>query len=342
MISAYAIPRYVLEVYKTDEENFSPYIPNTSNTPESQEGDVGEIEGNSEGFTLHQGEILETYYYRNLHSMSWDHDYEGLSNNGSCEIPYHQTDLSQCYLGVRLCLRADWEEYNEQRVLEELPEAILGFITEEVFSNGLTNLNLSGMDKLMEQEYQFEFTQMKRSDIIIEMIKTAGLIPEVDPTGLQDDVIDYSNSSSGDDSGSTGGEGEEIDSLVKKIIKGKKGALEKAKAIHEWLRKEVRYSNYPCSQCNSPEECLKNRTHLNCADTSRLTRAMMSSAGLKAYVVHGPNHFWTVIEIKGTKYASDQTGDGSAWNTVWYPSGRTSAGTTGGNYYKVCGDNPCC
>ena len=183
--------------------------------------------------------------------------------------------------------------------------------------------------------------------LLIEMIKTAGLIPEIDVTGLQDDVIDYSNASGGgdDDSSSTGGEGEDIDSLVKKIIKGKKGALEKAKAIHEWLRQKVKYSGYPCSQCSSPSDCLKRLNSLNCADTSRLTRAMMSSAGLKAYVVHhsqGPGHFWTIIEIKGTKYASDQTGSGSAWNTVWYPSGRTNAGTTGGNYDRVCGDNPSC
>lgn len=362
MVSAYAIPCYLLEVYKTDEENFEPYTPKTSNddssdkdkkkkeeekTEEEDGEEEEEVEENEEGFTLHQGEIQEIYYYPNLHTLSWDHDYEELSNNGSCEIPYHETDLKQCYLGVRLCLRVDWEEYNETRVLKELPEAILGFITEERFSNALTELTLSGMDKLTEKEYQFEFTQMKRSEIIIEMIKTAGLIPEVDVTGLQDDIIDYSNiSSSGDDdSGSTGGEGADIDSLVKKIIKGKKGALAKAQAIHEWLKQNVRYGSYSCSQCSTPAECLKKLTHLNCADTARLTRAMMSSAGLKAYVAHhsqGPGHFWTIIEIKGVKYASDQTGSGSAWNTVWYPSGRTGAGTSGGNYDRICGDNPSC
>ena len=361
MVAAYAIPRYLLEVYKTDEEHFEPYIPLSShdNNKESEndkksdekkeeEEEEEDVTENEDGFTLHQGEIEEIYYYPNLHNLSWDHDYEEMSNNGSCEIPYHETDLKQCYLGVRLCLRADWEEYNEQRVLKELPEAILGFITEERFSNGLTSLTLSGMSKLLEQEYHFEFTQMKRSEILIEMIKTAGLIPEVDVTGLQDDIIDYSNASSSggdDDSGSTGGEGADIDSLVKSIIKGKKGALAKAKAIHEWLRQKVKYGSYPCSQCSSPSDCLKRLTHLNCADTSRLTRAMMSSAGLKAYVVHhsqGPGHFWTIIEIKGVKYASDQTGSGSAWNTVWYPSGRRNAGTTGGDYDRVCGDNPSC
>ena len=366
MVSAYAIPKYLLEVYKTDEENFEPYTPKTSHDDQQdkkeekkekkekkeeekeEEEEEEEVEENKDGFTLHQGEILEIYYYKNLHTLSSEHDYEEMSNKGSCEIPYHETDLKQCYLGVRLCLRVDWEESNEQKLLKELPESLLGFITEESFNNGLSNLGLSGMDKLMDKEYQFEFTQMKRSEIIIEMIKTAGLKPEVDVTGLQDDVIDYSNiSSSGDsdDSGSIGGEGADVDNLVKKIIKGKKGGLKKATAIHDWLKQNVKYSFYGCSRCSTPAQCIQNASHLNCADTSRLTRAMMSSAGLKAYVVHhsqGYGHFWTIVEIGGKKYASDQTGSGSAWDTVWYPSGRRSGGGTGGSYDRVCGDNPSC
>ena len=97
MVSAYAIPRYLLEVYKTDEENFEPYTPKTSNddssdkdkkkkeeekTEEEDEVEEEEVEENEEGFTLHQGEIQEIYYYPNLHTLSWDHDYEELSNNG--------------------------------------------------------------------------------------------------------------------------------------------------------------------------------------------------------------------------------------------------------------------
>ena len=123
MVSAYAIPRYLLEVYKTDEENFEPYIPNTGNQDsedkskesedkKNEEEETEEVEENEDGFSLHQGKIQEIYYYRNLHTLSWDHDYEDMSNNGSCEIPYHETDLTQCYLGVRLLLRTDREEYN--------------------------------------------------------------------------------------------------------------------------------------------------------------------------------------------------------------------------------------
>ena len=74
MVSAYAIPRYLLEIYKTDEENFEPYVPNTSNNEEESVKDKVKEEGNKEtdeetydveenkdGFTLHQGEIQEIY-----------------------------------------------------------------------------------------------------------------------------------------------------------------------------------------------------------------------------------------------------------------------------------------
>ena len=112
-----------------------------------------------------------------------------------------------------------------------------------------------------------------------------------------------------------GGEGKLIDGLVKKIIGSETRELKKAKLIHKWLQNNVRYSGYECTKYNTVEKCYNNRRHLNCADTARLTRAMMASAGLKCYIVH-----------RTYNGASDQTGDGSAWNTVWKRSGRTGNG----------------
>ena len=78
----------------------------------------------------------------------------------------------------------------------------------------------------------------------------------------------------------------------------------------------------------------------------------MLSAGLNAYIVHRTScggHFWTVIEIGGTKYASDQTGresagmSGSAFNTVWRTSscGGRSSLANAGSYHKENGLNTC-
>ena len=58
----------------------------------------------------------------------------------------------------------------------------------------------------------------------------------------------------------------------------------------------------------------------------------MSAAGLQAAVVHGPNHFWTIMNIGGQEYASDATDKSRAFNAVWQ----------GLSYYKNCGNNPDC
>ena len=116
---------------------------------------------------------------------------------------------------------------------------------------------------------------------------------------------------------STGGEGKVIDDLVKKIINNEKNELKKAKLIHSWLIKNVSYKYYSCSKYKTAESCYKNRKHLNCADTARLTRSMMSSAGLDAYVVHAPGHFWCVVKINKKEYASDATSKQRKFNQVY-------------------------
>lgn len=130
----------------------------------------------------------------------------------------------------------------------------------------------------------------------------------------------------------TGGEGKVIDDLVAKIIGKEKNQLKRAKLIHSWLIKNVSYKYYTCSKYKTAESCYKNRKHLNCADTSRLTRSMMSSAGLDAYVVHGPNHFWCVIKINGKEYASDATSKKRKFNQVYKNL----------KYSKKNGKNPSC
>lgn len=150
----------------------------------------------------------------------------------------------------------------------------------------------------------------------------------------------------GENSTIKGGQGKVIDDLVKKIVGNETDSLQKAKKIHQWLKEEVRYSRYCCARYKTPEQCYNNRKSLNCADTATLSCRMMLSAGLKAYIVHRSHengHFWTVIEINGTKYVSDQTGDGSDWNTVWYGEGnRGSPGSNGGNWDSKNGDFPDC
>ena len=129
-----------------------------------------------------------------------------------------------------------------------------------------------------------------------------------------------------------GGQGKTIDDLVKSICGNTTDELSKCKAIHSWLQSNVKYSEYCCCKyANNPAAAYNNRSHLNCGDTAILTCSMMKSAGLNAYIVHrtyNGGHFWCIIEIGGKKYASDQTGSGSPFNTVWSYSGRANTSIT--------------
>ena len=324
-----SISRILLEVYKTDEENFVPYEPNMGDEEETEEDEKKEEEKTEEeeeeeeedsdlkGFKLHQGEILETYYYGYFTDYSSEHDYTEMTNNGAIKLPEIQ-DLNHFYKGVRLCVRKKWYREANKMVLEDMPEVLKAFITDEKFSESGMSLTLSGMSKLLDKKYKFDFHQMKRSEILKEVIKTAGLKPRVNPEGLLDDVIDYTNiSKSGDDSEASGDASgaPNISSMVKQAIKGKKGAREKAEAIYSAMVNHLVYSYYACSRfphSNEGADQAWQHGAVNCADSANIGRVAYTAGGLKAQVVHGPNHFWCEVNIDGSVVASDVTGSEGA------------------------------
>ena len=330
----YSVVRSGLEVYETDEDTFEPYISTgvvSSTTTSSEDTD-------SSTFSLHQGSVLSVFYYGNLQTTEHEYDYKDMSSSASLKMD--SINKNRFYKGVRINLKKEWEDPDEKLEWDDLDSVLTGFITDQTFNETGVSIKVSGATSLLEQKFQFDFKQMKRSKILEEIIKTAGLTPVIDVEGLDDDVTDYTNiSSSSSSSSATGGEGEAIDSLVKKIIGSETNDLSKAKKIHSWLVSNLHYSGYECSRYSSPEDCLKNKSHLNCADTSRLTRAMMASAGLTCYVVHGPYHFWTMIEISGKKYASDATSSSAAFNSVWWQGKGRGHGIPP---YSKNGKNPSC
>lgn len=132
-----------------------------------------------------------------------------------------------------------------------------------------------------------------------------------------------------------GGEGKTIDNLVKKIVKKETDELKKAKAIHKWLQTNVSYKFYRDSKYHTPNNCYKNRSHLNCADTSILTSSMMRSAGINCYIVHGGSgsngHYWTLLRINNKDYHSDATSHQRGFNKIWLNL----------KVNRKCGDSPC-
>lgn len=309
-----------LEVYVTNDEKESTSKSSDSNSDDSNSSFVSD----EEKFKLENGEIKEIHYYVEMFDNNFEYDYEDISSNASISLPRVDKHF---YKGKKIALLKEWEEPDTHLKWKDLKKCIIGFITEQNYNENGVTLKIAGMTKLLEQEKQFSFTQTKRSEILKQMIESAGLKVKIDVTGLKDDVIDYSNVSSGSSSGLAGGQGETIDQLVANWVGNETDELKKAKLIHEGLKEYgIVYRKYNDTEYYTPENCRKhaNSPGLNCGDTSILTVACMKSGGLNAYIALRCDsaHYFTVIEIKGTKYYSDLTWSEGVrsqrpFNVVW-------------------------
>lgn len=320
---SYNLP--VIEIYKNDFENYEPYVPKSGETEkedeeekeeeekeeeeeETEEEDTDDSEETEEkDFDWQLGEILETYYYNKFSSIDYEQDYTEISSSASINIPM-QVDLLRFWKGVQGKLFGGWFKLNQKVEMEDIPLINAIFIEDLTFKEEGTDLSLKGGDILLEEKYEFDFHQMKRSAILKEMIKTAGLEPAVDATGLIDDVIDYTNVKSSD-SGSSGDDTDapDIETMVKNAIKGKKGDREKAEAIYSAMVNHLTYSYYECTKYPNPNDAWKAGA-VNCADSSNIGCVAYKKAGLSASVWHYPGHFVCHVQINGSTVASDVTG----------------------------------
>ncbi len=105
-----------LDVYRTDEDNFTDYrsgesnLETTDDTEDTTDSDSEDTEEDTESdddstkFKLHQGEILETYSYNQLYNADFSNDYEDCTGEGKVQLKYNKTDLKKLYKGQRILL----------------------------------------------------------------------------------------------------------------------------------------------------------------------------------------------------------------------------------------------
>lgn len=322
MVTQYALARSGFEVYLTKEET-----PETLSLTEDNEDDTF---SNDDGFKLLNGEILEINYYGDMTRNSFEQDYEDISSNGTVVFP--SVDKSKVYKGKKVCLKKAWEKQGETLKWDDLENVLLGFISEQTYSQDKVELKLVGMHKLMEQEAEFDFKQMPRSEIVKAIIEESGLKAVVDVSGLADDVIDYNNQSTDSESSDEpiGEASGNIAEIAKKVCKGKKTDRDKGQAIHTYIRDHVQYPspNY-CDHHKCPTEVLSSG-YSNCCDRARLGHEMANSVGLENRGVHGHCHVWVQYKIDGEWVNSDPgvsrptlggVWGGSNFDNVWeFPS----------------------
>lgn len=133
--------------------------------------------------------------------ISWDKDMSSPTGTGSVSFPFSNTDNELIKEGGRILAKVGWVYPDGTNDFKEVFSGFMGNISTKDYK---TDLSLDDEGKLLEKEAEVSYSQMKRSAIIIDIIKKAGLKPSVDFTGLKDDVIDYVAMDESDSSGGSG------------------------------------------------------------------------------------------------------------------------------------------
>ena len=325
-----------LEVCKTDEENWEPYV-STSNSESNEETEEEKHKNESgttsedTGYDLLQGQITDIRYLPQLQTADFEQDYLDMNSSGTVKLFQAPTDW--CYKGVPVALRRGWEENGTNMKWEDMDKVLDGFITEQTYTEEGTELKISGRSKLLERTYKFKFSQMNRSVIIEEVIKCAGLVPMVNATGLEDDIIDFNNLSGGKGSSSSGTtEGEstgdsDIDEAVDKAVGDETQPLAKAQAIDKAFKNRIIYKLYWNVSYPNISDAWKVKW-LNCADGANVLCAMFRKAGLDAVIVHTPKHYIVKLKINGKTYYTDNAASTGSHTTR--PFGEVWRGITSG------------
>ena len=227
-------------------------------------------------------------------------------------------------------------------------DGLYGFVDEVTHSQKGSELSLKDWGLCLEDtSKKLTFPEMFRSELISEVIKSYGLIPIVDFTGLDDDLISWTNMKSvGGGSSETSDEESANDSteynqcsttfdLSKNAKVGKQGDIP-TDITDDMMAKigkaDTEYGKW--AKGKTPQEVLTglraiykwksgyadnalykcvddyfNTTfiNVNCADASKLVKCCMDVINVPCICVHCPGHYYNAIKVDGEWYTCDLT-----------------------------------
>lgn len=233
--------------YVTDEENYEPYtslITDGEAKPQKEKSekkkkkdekkkdkkkndeDKKETTSPDKLFNYHLGEIKETIQIPNIISVEWNNDYNGMGGDARIQLTYTQEYLKYLYRGVRCNIMVSRKDYNDTELQKT---NYLCFIKDLKFSENGIELSLISFSTLLDETKKLSYANMKRSEILREVILNGGLKPNINVKGFDDDVVTSwtsvqktSTSKNSNDDGATGeGDGkmteQQITDLAKKV-----------------------------------------------------------------------------------------------------------------------------
>ena len=345
----YSVSRAGVDLYRTDENNYVPYVPTGSvsgvgtTTVEDDTIDSSD-EQDVKGYSLHLGAIQDTYHRGDVKSFNFESSYADMEDSATVNLK--EVDLKKSYKGIQMSLLAEWDTPNNTLKWDDFyvsGYATRGFITEQTFTENNVEIKISGFTKTLDMKYKFDFKQMYRSEIINQVILTAGLIPVLNFDGLDDDITNFKNYSESDSkSGSGDGDinikstgSDAIDKAVKEAVGTLTEPLAQAKAIDKAFKNHVYYEGYSDVHHPDLDEAWKN-AHLNCADGANVLCAMFLAVGLNATICHTPGkgegHYIVKLDIDGQTYYTDNAASSGshttrAFGSVYGPTTNDVVGT---------------
>ena len=268
-------------------------------------------------------------------SYSMNDDIEGLSHEVSISTPYTEDKMNR----LRKLQKTQFDVYFGTDVIYQHEGYINEFKISQENEMLLIDLSLVGYTAFLDQQVEFEKTA-KRSELIKELAKLAGLKAEVDLTGLTDDeytVKVAKAETKTTDSGSGGGlvDVHGNDCTATNPISARSFDID---ACHGNTKIGDSTANYAQDTANmSAKEAILdvyNRFHYgpsltssavymnnrrcpkqmwsktgkfwgNCADVARLVKAVGEVHGLKVGIRHCTLHYYNLIEVNGKVYRFD-------------------------------------
>ena len=269
-------------------------------------------------------------------SYSMNDDIEGLSHEVSISTPYSEDKMNR----LRKLQKTQFDVYFGTDVIYQHEGYINEFKISQENDGLMIDLSLVGYTAFLDLQVEFEKTA-KRSELIKELAKLAGLKAEVDITGLTDDEYTVKAAKAeAKTSGDSGGGGGLVDVHGKDCtptnpISARSFDID---TCHGNTKIGDSNANYAKDTANmSAKEAILdvyNRFHYgpsltssrvyennrrcpqamwsktgkfwgNCADVSRLVKAVGEVHGLKVGIRHCPNHYYNLIEVNGKVYRFD-------------------------------------
>lgn len=266
-------------------------------------------------------------------SYSMNDDIEGLSHEVSISTPYSEDKMNR----LRKLQKTQFDVYFGTDVIYQHEGYINEFKISQENDGLMIDLSLVGYTAFLDLQVEFEKTA-KRSELIKELAKLAGLKAEVDLTGLTDDeytvkaqkgetktrdnssgssgLVEMSNNDCVDnnkysrmvfDVDKTGGNYKIGNSSANYAQDTKDMTIKEV--IQNCFKRATYHNHYNHWYC--PQKIWKKEGNLyaNCADYSRLIKALCDVHGVKSGIYHWTRgslgHYFNLIEINGKMYRFD-------------------------------------